>query len=891
MSGTTSIIETASQPAIIRRSDYQAPNYLVETITLHIDLHESHALVTSKMLICRNPEAASASTELVLNGDSLQLESVSVNGIVLAGIQYILTETALIIPNMPHAAEIVIVTRLYPDKNTALSGLYRSGKTYCTQCEAEGFRRITFYLDHPDVLARYTTVITADKVNYPVLLSNGNLVDSGSTDDGRHWVRWEDPFPKPSYLFAMVAGEFDLLQDRFKTQSGRQIDLRIYVEKGYGDQADHAMYSVKAAMRWDEQAFGREYDLDIYMIVAIGDFNMGAMENKGLNIFNTKYVLAKPQTATDDDYIHILSVIGHEYFHNWSGNRVTCRDWFQLSLKEGLTIFRDQSFTEDLISKAVMRIRDVTYLREVQFPEDAGPLAHPVRPESYIEINNFYTATIYNKGAEVLRMMQTMIGRNTFRKGMDLYFARHDGKAVTIDDFVRAMEDVSSVDLTQFKLWYSQAGTPVLSVKEDYDPVQQIYTLQLSQHCPSTPGQTDKLPFCIPVRMGLLGKQGSALSFQVDGHAGLTETVLLLTEASQSFTLTQVIEKPVLSILRGFSAPVKLRHAGSDADLIHLMKYDTDAFNRWDAGQKLALSVMSRLINDYQQDRPLFLQNELIDAYAYVIGHAQQDKFLLAEMLTLPSEKYIGEQMDVVDVDAIHAVREFVIGELSHHLQPILQDVYQAVYADNDSKFEVKAIGKRQLKNRCLSLLLAQSANSDLGVNQFDLSLTTRMSDLIPAFQGLVNLDHQVRQQVITRFYAAWKSDPLVIDKWLAIQAACKLPGTLQEVKSLMRHEAFDIKNPNKVYALIGTFGAHNPVNFHVKSGEGYAFLAETVRQLDKLNPQVSARMVKPLTAWKRYDKERQHLMRAQLASLLTETGISNDLYEIVSKSLEERSA
>lgn len=877
MSDIITAVEAVNHSSVIKRLDYQVPNFLTTDISLTIDLYESHTIVTSRMQVRSNPTVSVTSTDLVLNGDALQLVSISVNGIVLSASQYMLTKTALVIPGMPSAAEIVVVTRLQPDKNTALSGLYRSGKTYCTQCEAEGFRRITFYQDHPDILARFKTVISADKATYPILLSNGNLVDSGETAEGRHWVQWDDPFPKPSYLFALVAGDFDLLQDTFTTQSGRVIDLRIYVEKGYGDQAGHAMYSLKAAMRWDEQAYGREYDLDIYMIVAIGDFNMGAMENKGLNIFNTKYVLAKPETATDNDYIHILSVIGHEYFHNWSGNRVTCRDWFQLSLKEGLTIFRDQSFSEDLISNAVMRIQDVVSLREVQFPEDAGPLAHPVRPEAYMEINNFYTSTVYNKGAEVLRMMQTILGRDVFRKGMDLYFHRHDGQAVTIDDFVRSMEDVSQVDLTQFTLWYSQAGTPVVSVKDDYDPAKRIYTLNVSQYCPATPGQPDKLPFYIPIRLAL---------FDMNGKAIISEQIVMLTQISQTFTFPGVSVKPVLSIFRGFSAPVKLRYTQTDAELMLLFKHDTDTFNRWDAGQQLALSVIRHLISDYQQEKKLVLPTEFINAYTYILEHAQQDKFLLAEMLTLPSEIYIAEQMEVVDVDAIHIVREFVLREVAIKLRSILLDSYHENQCENNASFNVATIGQRQLKNRCLALLLTESTNVDVGLTQFDGALIQNMSDTLPAFQGLINLDIPQRREVLLRFYNTWKSDALVIDKWLAVQAACKLPGTLQEIKSLMRHEAFDIKNPNKVYALIGTFGNRNPAIFHAKSGEGYAFLAETVKQLDKLNPQVAARMVKPLTTWNRYDKERQTLMRGQLTSLLQDTSISRDLYEMVSKSL-----
>ncbi|HEX4045534.1 MAG TPA: aminopeptidase N [Gammaproteobacteria bacterium] len=875
------------KPHTIYLKDYRPPVFLIDEIFLEVDLFEEGTLVKSQMKIRHNRLNHDPQQILVLNGEGLTLVSIRLDGVPLPKMQYEVTSHELIIYEMPNQADLEIVTKIYPEKNTALSGLYRSRNTYCTQCEAHGFRRITYFLDRPDVLSRYTTTITADAERYPVLLSNGNLVTSGKLKEGRHWVKWEDPFKKPCYLFALVAGDFDLLEGKFTTQSKNEVALRIYVEKGYGDQADYALQALQEAMRWDETAYGREYDLDIYMIVAIADFNMGAMENKGLNIFNTKYILAQPATATDDDYIHILSVVGHEYFHNWSGNRVTCRDWFQLSLKEGLTIFRDQSFTEDLISHAVMRIRDVTALRETQFPEDAGPLAHPVRPDSYIEINNFYTATVYNKGAEVLRMLQTLLGKTIFRKGMDLYFARYDGQAVTIEDYINAMEGVSGIDLTQFKLWYSQAGTPIVTITDDYDANKKTYTLTINQSCLPTPDQPTKQPLYIPIRMGLLDETGQAIPLHLDNEPVTTEKVLPLTQASQHFQFKQVPTRPVPSLLRDFSAPVKLNHAYSDADLQFLFKHDSDAFNRWEAGQQYITQTILNLIRDQQQDKPLRLPAALPALFEFVLQKEKKDLFLAAEMLTLPSERYLGDQMEVVDVDAIHSVREFVLTTLAQQLQALWQNGYEKIAVSNETSFNLQAVGGRQLKNRCLAYLLVLPDYAALGMQQFTAALNSDMTNTQAALAGLANLDSPLRLQALEAFYAAWQQDALVVDKWFAIQAATKLPSALSDVKKLLRHPAFDIKNPNKVYALIGTFGHRNAVHFHARNGEGYAFLREIVLQLDKLNPQIAARMVNPLTSWHRYDKERQALMREQLEFVLADKKISKDLYELVIKSLE----
>lgn len=880
--------KTTDQPAAVYLSDYKPPLYFVDEIHLNFDLDEEQTLVRSHMFVRRNRHTE-GSRDFKLNGEALELMQIKLDDVALAQAQYEFKDDTLIIHDVPDMFTLTIDTRIYPQKNTALSGLYRSRDTYCTQCEAEGFRRITYYPDQPDILAKFTTTISADAKKYPHLLSNGNQVASGITDNGRHWVKWEDPFKKPSYLFALVAGDFDLLEGEFTTLSNRKINLRIYVEKGYVDQARHALYCLQEAMKWDEEAYGREYDLDVYMIVAIGDFNMGAMENKGLNIFNTKYVLAKPETATDTDYIHILSVIGHEYFHNWSGNRVTCRDWFQLSLKEGLTIFRDQSFTEDVLSPAVMRIHDVNALRETQFPEDAGPLAHPVRPDSYIEINNFYTATIYNKGAEVLRMLQTILGRAMFRKGMDSYFAKFDGQAATIDDLLKSMEEVSGLDLEQFRLWYNQAGTPIVTVEDDYNEAHHTYTLTLHQHTPPTPGQAEKFPLHIPVRMGLLDAAGNSVPLQLEGQLIEPEKVLHLTSSSQQFQFHHVNTRPVPSLLRGFSAPVKLRYDYTRDQLLFLYQFDKDEFNRWEAGQLYALQTMLALVQDYRQQKPLKLDPEWPAAITAMLERPMHDTFLLAEMLMLPSENYLGEQMQVVDVEAIHAVREFVLDALAKALAPVAQKIYQHCHETTGKyEFNMKEVGRRQLKNRMLGLLARLPKGDELAMNQFDLSYQTNMTDAQAALFALSNCSSSLRAQALQKFYESWQKDALVVDKWFSVQALSTLPDTLAEVKALVKHPAFDIKNPNKVYSLIGAFCMRNPAEFHAKHGGGYLFLREMVQQLDKLNPQVAARMVKPLTSWKRYDKERQGLMRDQLALILQDKTISKDMYELVSKSLKE---
>ncbi|MCD6038667.1 MAG: pepN [Gammaproteobacteria bacterium] len=860
-------------------ADYKVPDYLIDTVDLEFDLREEFTIVTAKLAVYINPSSLQPSPHLILNGEMLELLSVVLDGKSLTKARFQKTEVSLIILDVPQVFTLEIQTRIKPQENTALSGLYKSGGNFCTQCEAQGFRRITYFLDRPDVMARFKTTLIAHKKRYPILLSNGNEISNKELSEGRHAVTWEDPFKKPCYLFALVAGKLDCAEDFFITQSGRRVILRIYVELGHLDKCAHAMKAVKKAMRWDEEKFGREYDLDIYMIVAVSDFNMGAMENKGLNIFNTQYILAKPETATDTDYVHIESVIAHEYCHNWTGNRITCRDWFQLSLKEGLTIFRDQNFTADTTSPTVARINDVIDLRTSQFPEDAGPLAHPVRPDSYVEINNFYTSTVYNKGAEVIRMQQTLLGEAVFRKGMDLYFARYDGQAVTIEEFVKSMEDASGIDLKQFRLWYSQAGTPVLDVTDQYDAQQKKYTLKIKQSCPVTPGQPEKKPFHIPIKIGLMEASGKEMR----------QDLLHLKEAEQAFQFSDIATPPIPSLLRGFSAPVKINYAYSDAALQLLFKSDTDLFNRWEAGQRYTVQLILRLINDYHKNETLLLPTDYIAIFQHLLETMQDDKLLLAEMLTLPSEKYIAAQMAIIDVEAIHFVRKFIMIELATHLQSLFCDVYQE---NNEIKsapeFTMEGAAKRHLKNVCLAYLMTLGKKyKQLTLDQFKIALSTNMTDTIAALRPLMNIACPERETALTQFYQQWKNDPLVIDKWFALQGSATLPDTLGRVRCLLEHPAFDLRNPNKVYSLIGTFAYRNPVRFHVANGEGYQFLADCVLQLDSLNPQLAARLVKPLSEWQRYDPKRQDLMRNQLKGILRSKSISRDVGELVSKSLE----
>jgi aminopeptidase N len=883
-------------------SDYTPPAYRIATIDLRFELGEDSTTVHSRLRIVR-AETAPAGAPLALDGQHLERIALELDGIPLAADRYRVDADRLTLLDPPTEFEFSVTTRIRPQDNASLQGLYQSSGNFCTQCEAEGFRRITYFLDRPDVMAVYTTTLVADQARYPVLLSNGNPVASGELDDGRHWVTWHDPFPKPCYLFALVAGHLRHIEDHFTTRSGRKVTLRIYVEPENIDQCQHAMDSLKQAMAWDEERFGLEYDLDLYQIVAVGDFNMGAMENKGLNVFNTKYVLAKPETATDADYQGILGVIGHEYFHNWTGNRVTCRDWFQLSLKEGLTVFRDQEFSSDLGSRGVKRIEDVRILRAAQFPQDAGPMAHPVRPDSYIEINNFYTVTVYNKGAEVIRMMQTLLGRDGFRRGMDLYFQRHDGQAVTCDDFVAALADANGVDLSQFKRWYHQAGTPELAISDSYDPATRRYTLTVRQSCPPTPGQSDKEPFHLPLALGLLDAEGRDLPLQLatdppgaDAPPPLkrgaeepqpTTRVVELREAEQTFHFINVPVRPVPSLLRGFSAPVKLNSAESDDDLRFRLAHDRDDFNRWDAGQTLAIRAILTLIGDRRQGRDWTLPESFSAAFGRALG-SDADPALLAQVLTLPGEGYLAEHMDVVDVDGIHAARRFVQRTLAQRLRESLRMTYQALHARQRDGYRIDAaaIGERALKNVCLDYLmqLGEPEARALCLKQFHAA--RNMTDQLGALAPLANDDSPERVEALAEFYNRWRREALVVDKWLSLQATSRLPGTLGVVQNLMAHEAFTLRNPNKVRALIGAFCQANPLHFHAADRSGYTFLTDRILDLNAFNPQIAARLMAAFTRWRKYDPVRQQGMRSQLERVLSAPDLSPDVYEIAAKSL-----
>ena len=861
------------QPQTIYLKDYQAPAFTVEKLDLLFELSANDTQVTATSQLVRT-----GSGELQLNGEDLELLELAIDGQVLSASQYDYADGILSVAAVPDQFELRVKTRINPAANTALEGLYQSSGNFCTQCEAEGFRKITFYFDRPDVLTVFTTKMIADKQQYPVLLSNGNLQDSGDLPDGKHYATWHDPHPKPCYLFALVAGDLALIQDSFTTQSGRVVDLRIYVESHNADKCEHAMRSLQNSMAWDEKRFGLEYDLDIYMIVAVDDFNMGAMENKGLNVFNSKFVLAKPETATDVDYQNIEGVIGHEYFHNWTGNRVTCRDWFQLSLKEGLTVFRDQEFSSDMGSRAIKRIEDVRLLRTHQFAEDAGPMAHPIRPDSYIEINNFYTLTVYEKGSEVIRMQHTLLGEEGFQKGMQLYFERHDGQAVTCDDFVAAMSDANDVDMEQFKHWYTQAGTPVLDVEDEYDVDSQQYTLHFKQYTPDTPGQSDKQPLHVPIAVGLLDSSGNDIS--------IPNTVLHITQAEQSVSFNNIAERPVPSLLRGFSAPVKLNFSYSKEQLIFLAANDSDSFNRWEASQNLALTLIHQLIKVYQKGGELALDQSFMDACEDILLDRQQDKALLAAALTLPSERYIAETMDVVDPDAIHAVREFIITEVATQLRKSFLEIYHENNAQDEYRPGAEDIAERSLKNVCLSYLMRLDNN-----DSFDLCLSqcqdaNNMTDSLSALALLCDHPGEARQDILNSFYRRWQDDAQVMDKWFSVQAGSSLPNCLDQVKQLMEHEKFSMTNPNKVRALVGALCMNNPVVFHQKTGEGYQLLADVVIQLNKLNPQVASRMVSVFNSWKRYDDQRQELIKAQLTRIATEPELSRDVYEIVNKAL-----
>ena len=899
------------QATAIHRLDYAPPAYWIDTVDLAFDLDPVKTRVLNKMRLRRNP--AVAPQPLRLDGEELNLARVLVNG---AGTSFKMEGGQLVLENLPEGDapfELEIFTTCAPAKNTQLSGLYVSGDTFFTQCEAEGFRRITYFLDRPDVMASYTVTLRADKVAYPVLLSNGNLVDSGALEDGpngpRHFAKWVDPHKKPCYLFALVAGKLVAREQKIKSRAGREHLLQVYVRPGDLEKTEHAMNSLMASIAWDEARFGLSLDLDRFMIVATSDFNMGAMENKGLNVFNTKFVLASQSTATDVDFANIESVVGHEYFHNWTGNRVTCRDWFQLSLKEGLTVFRDQEFSMDMAgsasARAVKRIEDVRVLRTVQFPEDAGPMAHPVRPDSYVEINNFYTVTIYEKGAEVVRMQHNLVGREGFARGMKLYFERHDGQAVTCDDFAQAIADANPGSelanrLEPFKRWYSQAGTPRVRAEGHYDAAARSYTLTLTQSCPHTPGQAEKLPFVIPVTLGLLAPDGTALPLQLAGEAapGATERTVVLAEPQLTLTFVHLDSAPVPSLLRGFSAPVVLDCAYSDAELLTLLAHDSDAFNRWEAGQRLALRfAINTIAGSADQEsagaeKPL--QPAFVQAMREVLRHPQLDAAFKELVLTLPSEAYIAEQLDVVDPQRVHAVREAMRAQLADELQADWAWAWEEHQDCGAYRPDAVSTGRRALAGMALSMLcLAARTSGDTvwpGKTYQRFKTATNMTDRFNALSALVSSGHELAQPALARFHALFKDEALVIDKWFALQASAPDRGgdVLPAVRQLMKHPQFSLKNPNRARSVIFSYCSANPGAFHRADAAGYVFWADRVLELDALNPQVAARLSRALDRWRKLAEPYRTAAREAIARVAAKTDLSNDVREVVTRALAD---
>ncbi|WP_024561458.1 aminopeptidase N [Franconibacter pulveris 601] len=866
------------QPQAKYRHDYRAPDYFISDIDLTFELDAAQTVVTAVSQISRN---AADAAPLRLDGEDLTLVSLHINDAPWQ--DYRLEEGALVLENLPERFTLEIVNTISPATNTALEGLYQSGEALCTQCEAEGFRHITWYLDRPDVLARFTTKIIADKTKYPFLLSNGNRVGQGELEGGRHWTQWQDPFPKPCYLFALVAGDFDVLRDTFTTRSGRDVALELFVDRGNLDRASWAMTSLKNSMKWDEQRFGLEYDLDIYMIVAVDFFNMGAMENKGLNVFNSKFVLARAETATDKDYLNIERVIGHEYFHNWTGNRVTCRDWFQLSLKEGLTVFRDQEFSSDLGSRAVNRISNVRTMRGLQFAEDASPMAHPIRPDMVIEMNNFYTLTVYEKGSEVIRMMHTLLGEENFQKGMQLYFERHDGSAATCDDFVQAMEDASNVDLSHFRRWYSQSGTPVVTAQDDYDPQAEQYTLKLTQHTPPTPDQQEKLPLHIPFDIELYDHEGKVIALQREGHP--VSNVLNLTQAEQTFVFDNVPCQPVPSLLREFSAPVKLEYKWSDQQLTFLMRHARNDFSRWDAAQSLLATYIKLNVARFQQQQPLSLPLHVADAFRAILLDDTIDPALAAEILTLPSQNEMAELFQIIDPLAIAAVHQALTRTLATELADEFLAVYNATKLEG-YRVDHADIGKRALRNICLHYLAFGDVQlADKLVSQ-QYHSADNMTDALAALAAAVGAQLPCRDTLLAEYDEKWHQDGLVMDKWFILQATSPAQNALQKVRELLNHRSFSLGNPNRVRSLIGAFAGSNPAAFHAEDGSGYQFMVEMLTELNSRNPQVASRLIEPLIRLKRYDANRQALMRAALETLRALPNLSGDLYEKISKAL-----
>ncbi len=876
-------------PRAIRLEEYRPSDYLIDRVDLDISL-DAHATKVRAMLTIRpNPDGESGAP-LVLDGDELTLDALALDGKPLADGEYVARPDSLTIAKPPGAPfSLTIETTIDPTANTKLMGLYRSNGVYCTQCEAEGFRRITYFLDRPDVMAVYTTRIEASREEAPILLGNGNPVAADELPDGRHFAIWDDPHPKPSYLFALVGGDLGSVTREYVTKSGRKVNLAIHVERGKETRADYALDALERSMRWDEEVFGREYDLDVFNIVAVSDFNMGAMENKGLNIFNDKYVLASPETAADADYAHIEAIIAHEYFHNWTGNRITCRDWFQLCLKEGLTVFRDQEFSSDERSRAVERINAVRTLRARQFTEDAGPLAHPVRPRAYREINNFYTATVYEKGAEIIRMLKILLGDDAFARGMDLYFARHDNEATTVEAFLACFAEASGQDLTHFALWYEQAGTPQVVVSSHYDAQKRQYRLDFAQSTPATPGQPTKEPLVIPIALGLVDDEGGALDKQA---SGLSDGVFVLRHSSNSLTFRDVDARPVPSVLRGFSAPVRLSLDLSDADLLTLVRHDSDAFNRWQAAQSVATRLLTRAARGEGGTVAQQGAQALADALGrFLDAESARDPAFCALMLTLPPESEIAHEIGKdVDPDAIHIARDGLRGALAQALAPRLEALRATPVASGPYSPDAASAGARALRNIALDLLVrAGAAGIDAALfAQYDdaNNMTDRLAALSSAVHG-ADLPDALRKRLLADFRSRFDHEPLVIDKWFALQASRAEPGTLAAIENLMSDPAFSINNPNRVRALIGAFAMNNPTQFHRADGAGYAFLADQVIALDARNPQVAARLLTAFNVWRMMDAKRRAQAQAALERVAARDGLSGDVADIVQRTLD----
>lgn len=869
----------------IRLKDYRPPDWLVDSVSLDVLLHPTKTKVRATLSLRPNPNSAPAS--LVLDGDGLMLASLKLDGASVPAGTFVATPDSLTIPQPPNKPfTLEIETIVDPSANTQLSGLYRSSGTYCTQCEAEGFRRITYFPDRPDVMAIYTTRVEADKTEVPILLANGNLVEAGDASGGRHFAVWHDPHPKPSYLFALVGGDLACVEDRFVTMSGRSVTLRIYVEHGKQDRCGYAMDSLKRAMRWDEEAFGREYDLDIFMIVAVSDFNMGAMENKGLNVFNDKYVLASAETATDADFAHIEAVIAHEYFHNWTGNRITCRDWFQLCLKEGLTVFRDQEFSADMRSRAVKRIADVRGLRAAQFIEDAGPLAHPVRPETYREINNFYTATVYEKGAELVRMVQILVGKEKFRTGMDLYFARHDGEAATVEQFIQCFADASGRDMTQFMRWYSQAGTPEVTVKGRFDAARKTFTLECRQTVPATPGQQTKEPMVIPLSIGLVGRSRDLPLKLADGR-NLDRDFIVLTEQAATFDFIEVDERSVLSINRGFSAPINLHTDLSTDDLAFLAAHDSDSFNRWQALQTISMRLLVDNVAAFRAGRGLRTDSHLMRALVATLEDSALEPAFIALALVPPGEADIAREIGKdIDPDAIFRARTALRADIGERLGPALTKLYERMTVGGGYTPDAKSAGRRAVRNVALDLLAANAEPTAIAHAAHQYQSADNMTDRMAALATLSLHNVPERKHALADFYARYSGDALVVDKWFALQAASPHVNTLDHVRTLVGHPAFSLSNPNRVRALIGAFAQGNITQFNRPDGAGYEFVADTVLALDPKNPQVSARLATAFRNWRMMEQSRRAKAEAVLKRIRTASNLSRDLSDIIDRAL-----